>query len=53
MLANGAGRSGFRLDWPAAAGDGKGHPNRANCRLRAERHHALMLVLVTANDPSC
>ncbi len=42
MLDNGAGRSGFRLDWLAATGDGKGDADQANCRSRAERHHGLM-----------
>ena len=43
ILAGGAGKSGVRLDWPAAAGDGKGHADQANCRLRAQRHHRRML----------
>ena len=42
ILVSGVGKSGFRLDWPAAAGDGKGDADQANCRLRAERHHGLM-----------
>jgi hypothetical protein len=57
MPANGAATSGFRLDWPAAAGDGKGDVDQANCRLRAERHHGLMLVRVTGalvrHTPGC
>jgi hypothetical protein len=57
MPANGTATFGFRLDWPAAAGDGKGHPNRGNCRLRAERHHGPMLVRVTGalvrQTPGC